>query len=87
MRSLEGCGERGKGRSEGCGSRHVPVSVAGERFWAAYGELERVRRNSGVARYVFLGCVSSHLQLLFLLNITEDTGLIFLKILQRLLGL
>lgn len=40
-----------------------------------------------VARYVFLGCISSHLHFLFLLNITEDTGLVFLKILQCLLGL
>lgn len=39
-----------------------------------------------VAQNVFLGCVSSYLQFLFLLNITEDTGLVFLKILQCLLG-
>lgn len=40
-----------------------------------------------VARYVFLGRISSYLHFLFLLNITENTGLVFLKILQCLLGL
>lgn len=37
-----------------------------------------------VAQYVFLGSISSHLQFLFLLNITEDTRLVFLKIFMPL---
>lgn len=33
------------------------------------------------ARYIFLGFIFSHLQFLFLLNITENTRLAFLEIL------
>lgn len=39
------------------------------------------------AWYVLLGFVFSHLQLLFLLNITENTGLVFLEILKSVLPL
>lgn len=39
------------------------------------------------AWYIFLGFIFSHFQFLFLLNITEDTGLVFLEILQSLLPL
>lgn len=40
-----------------------------------------------VAWYVFFGFFFPHLQFLFLLNITENTGFIFLEILQCLLHL
>lgn len=40
-----------------------------------------------VAQYVLLGFFFPHLQFLFLLNITENTGLAFLEILQCLLHL
>lgn len=89
VHGLEGYGERGKGR---VGRVWVHVCPC----WCGRGEVLGCIWRAGTSQekqlrelldMFFLDVFSSHLHFLFLLNITEDTGCVFLKILQCLLGL
>lgn len=89
VHGLEGYGERGKGRVGRVWAHVCPC-------WCGRGEVLGCIWRAGTSQekqlrelldMFFLDVFSSHLHFLFLLNITEDTGLVFLKILQCLLGL